>query len=107
MKTVTIEWRPAQMRFDARGGHPGQAIAINAPHDGVPTGFSASELLLAGAGGCSAWDVIGNDGSPQGASCETGQPACATGLACCSPSKGSAPVCTPSLGSSYPCPLLP
>ncbi len=58
MKTVTIDWRPAQMRFEARGGHPGQAIAINAPHDGVPTGFSASELLLAGAGGCSAWDVI-------------------------------------------------
>ncbi len=33
-------------------------MTINAPHDGAATGFSASELLLAGVGSCSAWDVV-------------------------------------------------
>jgi putative redox protein len=58
MKTVTIDWQPTLARFEARGGHLGQTVAINAPHDGPPTGFSASDLLLAGAGACSAWDVV-------------------------------------------------
>ena len=58
MKTVTIDWLPEQARFEARGGHPGQVLTINAPHDGAATGFSASELLLAGVGSCSAWDVV-------------------------------------------------
>jgi len=58
MKSVTIDWQPAQARFEAHGGHPGQSIVVNAPHEGAPTGFSASELLLAGAGACSAWDVV-------------------------------------------------
>jgi putative redox protein len=58
MKSVTIDWQPTLARFEARGGHTGQSIVINAPHDGAPTGFSASELLLAGAGACSAWDVV-------------------------------------------------
>ncbi len=59
MKTVTVAWQPERKRFEARGGHAGQLIHINAPHvNGGPTGFSASELLLAGAGGCSAWDVV-------------------------------------------------
>jgi putative redox protein len=58
MKTVTVDWQQADARFEARGGHLGQTIVINAPHDGAPTGFSASELLLAGAGACSAWDVL-------------------------------------------------
>lgn len=58
MKIVTIDWRPEQARFEARGGHPGQVLTINAPHEGAATGFSASELLLAGVGSCSAWDVV-------------------------------------------------
>lgn len=58
MKSVTIDWQPTLARFEARGGHAGQTVVINAPHDGEPTGFSASELLLAGAGACSAWDVV-------------------------------------------------
>ena len=58
VKIVTIDWLPEQARFEARGGHPGQVLTINAPHDGAATGFSASELLLAGVGSCSAWDVV-------------------------------------------------
>ena len=58
MKTVTIDWQPTLARFEALGGHPGRTVTMNAPHDGAPTGFSASELLLAGAGACSAWDVV-------------------------------------------------
>ena len=58
MKIVTIDWRPERALFEARGGHPGQIVTINAPHDGAATGFSASELLLAGVGSCSAWDVV-------------------------------------------------
>jgi putative redox protein len=58
VKTVTIDWQPALTRFEAHGGHPGQTVAINAPHNGAATGFSAVELLLAGAGACSAWDVV-------------------------------------------------
>jgi putative redox protein len=59
MKVVTVTWEPGADRFEAFGTHPGHGIRINAPHeDGPPTGFSASELLLAAAGSCSAWDVI-------------------------------------------------
>ena len=58
MKIVTVDWLPEEARFEARGGHPGQVLTINAPHDGAATGFSASELLLAGVGSCSAWDVV-------------------------------------------------
>ena len=58
MKIVTVDWLPEHARFEARGGHQGQVLTINAPHDGAATGFSASELLLAGVGGCSAWDVV-------------------------------------------------
>ena len=58
--TTNRRWkRPDASRFEARGGHSGQTVTINAPHEGAPTGFSAVELLLAGAGACSAWDVIG------------------------------------------------
>jgi putative redox protein len=47
----------------ALGRHIDQTIAINAPPapddaDQAPTGFSATELLLAGAGACAAWDVV-------------------------------------------------
>ena len=46
----------------AVGNRPDQPIFINAPRAPAetrgPTGFSATELLLAGAGACSAWDVV-------------------------------------------------
>jgi putative redox protein len=62
MRTVTIQWHPDEERFTASGTHPGQVVVINAPHEPgshhPPTGFSATELLLAGAGACSAWDVV-------------------------------------------------
>ena len=58
MKIVTVDWLPERAQFEARGGHPGQVVTINAPHDGAATGFSASELLLASVGSCSAWDVV-------------------------------------------------
>jgi len=61
MRTVHISWDPGAERFIATGAHPGQSISVNAPHrheDADPTGFSATELLLAGAGACAAWDVV-------------------------------------------------
>ena len=46
----------------ALGTHRGRAIHINAPSlddpSRPPTGFSATELLLASAGACAAWDVV-------------------------------------------------
>ena len=58
MKNVHVTWQPEADRFVAEGGHRGQPILVNAPHEGAPTGFSASELLLASIGTCSAWDVV-------------------------------------------------
>jgi putative redox protein len=65
MKIVSIDWDPAAERFEAEGSHRGHRIDINAPRlkpEGEgregPSGFSASELLLAGAGSCAAWDVV-------------------------------------------------
>ena len=58
MKNVHVRWQPDADRFVADGTHQGHSLAINAPHDGTPTGFSATELLLAGIGSCSAWDVV-------------------------------------------------
>jgi putative redox protein len=65
MKIVSIDWDPAEERFEAEGTHRGHRIDINAPRlkpEGEgregPSGFSASELLLAGAGACAAWDVV-------------------------------------------------
>jgi putative redox protein len=58
VKVVSVTWQPEADRFEASGTHPGQRILVNAPHEGPPTGFSASELLLAAAGSCSGWDVI-------------------------------------------------
>jgi len=62
MKTVTVSWQPDRERFVAQGTHQDRTIVINAPRldPATPaTGFSPSELLLAGAGACSAWDVVG------------------------------------------------
>jgi putative redox protein len=62
MRTVTVEWHPGEERFTAVGRNAGHTITINAPDvagaDRAPTGFSATELLLAGAGACAAWDVV-------------------------------------------------
>ena len=61
MRTVHVAWQPDAERFTASGVHPEHTIAINAPHpsdDHAATGFSATELLLAGAGACAAWDVV-------------------------------------------------
>ncbi len=62
MRTVHVAWDPDSERFTASGTHPGQVININAPHTSTghaASGFSATELLLAGAGACAAWDVVG------------------------------------------------
>lgn len=62
MRTVNVAWDGPEERFRANGTHPGQTIAVNAPHepgtDHPLTGFSASELILAGVGSCAAWDVV-------------------------------------------------
>jgi putative redox protein len=62
MRTVSVSWDLAAERFVALGTHTGQPISINAPKPAdesrPPTGFSATELLLAGAGACAAWDVV-------------------------------------------------
>jgi putative redox protein len=63
MRTVKVSWDKEAGRFTALGRHRGQQIAINAPaapseEHRAPTGFSATELLLAGAGSCAAWDVV-------------------------------------------------
>lgn len=62
MRTVTVSWDRAAGRFTALGSRGKHTIAINAPRapgeTRSATGFSATELLLAGAGACSAWDVV-------------------------------------------------
>lgn len=62
MRTVSIAWDGQRELFTASGSHPGQTISINAPHepgtDQAATGFSASELILAGVGSCAAWDMV-------------------------------------------------
>jgi putative redox protein len=59
-RSVLVTWAPGEHRFDAVGSHPGRGIVLNAPHpDGTrATGFSPAELVLAGVGACSAWDVV-------------------------------------------------
>lgn len=62
MRTVSVSWDPRAERFTASGTNPQYVIDVNAPRleEGLPaTGFSPTELLLAGAGACAAWDVIG------------------------------------------------
>jgi putative redox protein len=56
---VRISWEPEHHRFVAVGTSP-HPIHLNAPRpdDVAPTGFSPAELVLAGAGACSAWDVV-------------------------------------------------
>ncbi len=63
MRTVNVSWDKQAGRFTALGKHAGHGVVINAPAqptevDPTPTGFSPTELLLAGAGACSAWDVV-------------------------------------------------
>jgi putative redox protein len=62
VRTVSVSWDKDSGRFVALGSHADQPITINAPRAETEsrgsTGFSATELLLAGAGACSAWDVV-------------------------------------------------
>ncbi len=62
MRTVAISWDASAGRFVARGSHAAHQIHVNAPRRADETrrstGFSATELLLAGAGACSSWDVV-------------------------------------------------
>jgi putative redox protein len=65
VKSVVIDWDPVAERFVSEGGNRGHPVAINAPRtlpEGEgrhgPSGYSASELLLAAAGACAAWDVV-------------------------------------------------
>jgi putative redox protein len=62
MRTVRVSLDTAGERFVASGTHRGHELQINAPRQPgsgrAPTGFSATELLLAAAGACSAWDVV-------------------------------------------------
>lgn len=62
MRTVTVSWDKSEGRFVALGTHHGREIQINAPSlddpSRPPTGFSATELMLASAGACAAWDVV-------------------------------------------------
>jgi putative redox protein len=62
VRTVTIALDSEGSRFVAQGSLRGQPININAPRlpgeQRGPTGFSATELLLAAAGSCAAWDVL-------------------------------------------------
>ena len=62
MRTVSVSWDKEGGRFTALGSHASHPISVNAPR--APdetrgsTGFSATELLLAGAGACSMWDIV-------------------------------------------------
>lgn len=62
MRTVSVTWEKSGDRFVALGTHADKSIVINAPaapgEAHSPTGFSATELLMAGAGACAAWDVV-------------------------------------------------
>jgi putative redox protein len=62
VRTVNVSWDVSGGRFTAVGTHASHQIEINAPRladeTRGSTGFSATELLLAGAGACSAWDVV-------------------------------------------------
>ena len=62
MRRVTVAWDKDAGRFVALGTHRERTIHINGPAEPgsgrPPTGFSATELLLAGAGACAAWDVV-------------------------------------------------
>ena len=64
MRTVTVSWDKPGGRFVALGRHGGAVDrrstlrANRATTSAAPTGFSATELLLAGAGACAAWDVV-------------------------------------------------
>jgi putative redox protein len=62
MRSVKVRWDAAGERFTAVGKNIAHVIATDAPlapgEQRPPTGFSPTELLLAGAGSCSAWDVV-------------------------------------------------
>ena len=58
---MNVAWDPIAQRFTTSGTNAAFVIDVNAPRTDPttpPTGFSPTELLLAGAGACAAWDVI-------------------------------------------------
>jgi hypothetical protein len=62
VRTVTVALDSEGSRFVAQGSLRGQPININAPRlpgdRRGPTGFSATELLLAAAGSCAACRIF-------------------------------------------------
>jgi putative redox protein len=66
VRTVNVAWDREAERFTTIGTHRGSELLINAPENEPdpsgkhrrPTGFSATELLLAGVGSCAAWDIV-------------------------------------------------
>jgi putative redox protein len=65
MRTVKVAWEPLAERFVASGSARDQRLVIGAPRSDAgreafpgATGFSATELLLAGAGACASWDMV-------------------------------------------------
>lgn len=62
MRTVDVTWDQVAGKFDAIGSMRGHTVAINSPglpeEHKRPAGFSPAELLLAGMGSCSLWDIV-------------------------------------------------
>jgi putative redox protein len=62
MRTVDVTWDQVAESFTGNGTVRGHDITINAParpgEHRRPTGFSPADLLLAGMGSCSLWDVV-------------------------------------------------
>ena len=62
MRTVDVTWDQVAESFTGVGRNPAHPIVINAParpgERRPSTGFSPADLLLAGMGSCSLWDVV-------------------------------------------------
>ncbi|MFN8621409.1 MAG: OsmC family protein [Chloroflexota bacterium] len=62
MRTVDVTWDQVAERFTGVGKNPAHPITIAAParpgERRPATGFSPADLLLAGMGSCSLWDVV-------------------------------------------------
>jgi putative redox protein len=65
VKTVTVTWNPDSSTFTARGADPEFDVRMAGPLErGAegskprPIGMTPTELMLAGIGGCTAWDVV-------------------------------------------------
>jgi putative redox protein len=65
VKTVTVTWDADSSTFTARGADPQFAVTMAGPLERAAdgsrpplAGMSPTELMLAGIGGCTAWDVV-------------------------------------------------